>query len=256
MNFHCFLELIKRELYLFFKEFWSRFINIAVVVSTNLIVFGYLMNMTGFQVSYGEFIFVGSIACFGLFETIAKATYLAQDVSDLKISNFLTLPISSKNVFIAIAFSWAASITILALLLIPLGKLLLWHAFDFSHISIFKFSLIFLCGNIFYGFFALWISSLVVDLRNTGWLWTRVINPLFMFCGFFYSWQTAYDFSHLVGYLHLLNPMIFIIEGNKAAIFGQQGFLPFWVCFFVIVGYILLFAFDAIRRFKKRLDWV
>ncbi len=255
-SFRCFYELIRREMFLFFKQFTSRLIDISVILCTWVIVFGYLMVNSGLKSTYGAFILVGAIASFGLFETIWRATCLAQDVTDKKITNFLILPISSTFVFISIAVSWALSTGLLSLCLFPLGKLLLLNKFDLSNICFYKFILIFTVGNLFYGFFALWVASLVTNLRNTAWLWARVINPLYMFCGFFYTWKSAYELANWVGFLHLLNPLLYILEGTKAAVLGQKGYLSFWVCFTVLWAFTFFFAFDAIKRFKKRIDCV
>jgi ABC-type polysaccharide/polyol phosphate export permease len=252
----CCFQLIRRELYLFFKRFLNRFIDISFVLFTSVAVFGYLMLNSGLESSYGAFILVGCIASFGLFETIQRATCLAQDVTDNKIDNFLILPISSYFVFVSIAISWAISTSVLTLCLFPLGKLLLWGRFDLSNASWGKFTIIFIASNLFYGFFALWVSALVTNLRNTSWLWCRLINPLYMFCGFFYTWNSVYELSHFAGYLHLANPLIYILEATKASIFGQSGYLPFWWCFAALWAFIAVFAFDAIRRFKKRVDFV
>lgn len=256
ITLRCFTQLIRKEMFLFFKEFFSRIIDISIVLSTWVIVFGYLMVNSGLQNSYGAFILVGAIASFGLFETIWRATCLAQDITDMKITNYLILPIKSYFVFIAIAISWAISTGILAICLFPLGKLLLWNKFDLSNLSIFKFILIFVIGNLFYGFFALWVSSLVTHLRNTTWLWARIINPLYMFCGFFYTWKSAYDLANWIGAIHLLNPLLYVLEGTKAAVLGQAGYLPYYFCVTVLCLFITIFGFDAIRRFKKRIDFV
>jgi ABC-type polysaccharide/polyol phosphate export permease len=252
----CFLEIIRKEIYLFFKEFISRFIDISIILATNVIVFGYLMAGVGIKVNYGSIILVGAIASFGLFETIGKATYLAQDVTDKKISNFLILPISSSYVFIAIAISWAICTSMLSLCLFPIGKLILWNNLDLSNFSFFKFILIFSTGNLFYGFFSLWISSLVMNLRNVSWLWCRIINPLFMFCGYYYSWRAVYNLSHLIAYFHFVNPLLYILEATKASVLGQGEYLPFWICCCMLWLFIGIFAFDAVRRFRKRLDFI
>lgn len=252
----CFYGIVSKEMYLFYKEFIGRFIDLTMVLSTWIIVFGYLMGHSGLDSSYGSFILVGAIASFGLFETIWRATILAQDISDRKITNFLVLPIDSKYVFVAIAASWAISTSVLSIMLVPIGKLVLWNKFDLSHMSFVKFILIFLSGNMFYGFFALWIGSLVTCLRNTSWLWARLINPIFMFCGYFYTWKSAYEMSHFIGYLHFINPLLYVLEGSKAAVLGQEGYLPFWWCLLIVILTSFFFAFDGIRRIKKRIDFV
>lgn len=252
----CFYHLLRREMYLFFKEFFSRIIDLAVTLSTWVIVFGYLMAQSGLKSFYGSLILVGAISSFGLFETLHRATCLAQDVTDKKITNFLILPVGPSYVFVSIALSWALSSAILAFCLFPLGKLILWQQFDLTKIAWIKFLLIFLMSNLFYGFFALWISSHVVNLRNISWLWCRVINPIFMFCGFFYTWKSAYELVHWVGYLHFCNPLIYVLEGTKASIFGQDGYLPFWACFLALFGFTAFFAKASLRKFKRRIDFV
>jgi ABC-2 type transport system permease protein len=252
----CCLALIKKEMILFFKEFKSRFIDIAIILVTNVVVFSYFITKSGINNSFGSSIFVGAIASFGLFESIWRATLLAQDAMDRKMTNFFVLPIPVSYVFISIAVSWAICSGILVICLVPLGKVLLWSRIDFSHASIWRFIVIFITGNIFYGFFSLWIASLVTNLRNTSWIWARLINPLFMFCGYYYSWRSVNDFSPLAGYVHFLNPLLYVLEGTKAAVLGQGQFLPFRSCFFVLCIFILICAYDGIKRFKKRLDCV
>jgi len=253
---HCFFQLVGRELKLFFQDFFNRFLDISLVLITWVIVFGYLMEQSGLDSSYGVFVLVGLLSSFGLFETLWRATLLAQDMSDKKLSNFLVLPLPSWLVFVSIAFSWALSTGILTLCLFPVGKLLLWKSFHLSEIAPMRFCLMFVLSNLFYGVFALWIASLVTSLRNSSWLWTRVVNPLYMFCGFFYTWQSVYELSPWIGYLHLVNPLLYILEGTKACMLGQAGYLPFGICVFVIIVWIIFCLVDAIRRCKRRLEFV
>ena len=91
----CFFQLVRREMHLFFKGFRSRLIDLSFGTSTWVIVFGYLMVHSGLKDNYGSFILVGAIASFGLFETTWRATLLAQDVTDKKITNELILPMRS-----------------------------------------------------------------------------------------------------------------------------------------------------------------
>jgi len=251
----CCLEIIKKELFLFFKSFKDSIIDISIILATNMIVFSYLMHVDMGK-NFSSFIFVGAIASFGLFESVGRAMFLAQEATDRKITRLLILPVPSSYVFTSIAISWAVCSAILVLCIFPLGKLLLWNSVDFSNLALLKFVVIFITANVFYGFFSLWIASLITNLRNSSWLWARVINPLFMFCGYYYSWRSAYEFSHLVGYFHFLNPLLYVLEGTKAAFLGQRDFLPFWICLLSLWIFIGIFRYDAIRRFKKRLDCV
>ena len=252
----CFCYLVKKELDFFFRKFPSRLLDISAMLATWIIVFGYFMVNSGLSNSYSSFILVASIATFGLSETLWRATRLSQEITDGKIASYLILPIRSLFVFVAIALSWSICTAILSIMLFPLGKLILWEKFDLSEMSTYKFILIFLSSSLFYGFFALWIASLVKNLRSSTWLWARVVNPLYMFCGFFYTWEAAYAIAPWIGCLHLFNPLIYVTEGMKASVFGQRGFLPYWMCLGAIWFFLVFFAFDALRRLKNRIDFV
>lgn len=251
----CIFQFIRKEIFLSFKNLKSDLLDNVIIFANWIIIFGYFMPSTA-QSDFGSLILAGAIASFGLYGTIWRATLLAQDVTDKKINAYLILPMSSNWVFIGTALSWSIHAAVITFCLFPVGKVLLWNQLDFSHFSIFKFVILFVLSHIFYGFFSLWISSLVTNLRNTGWLWTRVVNPLFMFSGFFYTWQEAYAVSPWIGILNLVNPLLYILEGTKVSFFGASGFLPYWLCVGTVLLFTIFFAIDGVRRFKKRLDYV
>ena len=140
--------------------------------------------------------------------------------------------------------------------ILPIGKLLLWNKFNLTNFCFFKFILISIITSIFYGFFSLWLSSFVKDLENSGWMWARVINPIYMFCGYFSTWQSIYQTNNIIGYLHFLNPLLYAIEGTRAAFLGQNGYLNFWICLLMLMFFIFIFGYLGIKKFKKRVDFV
>ena len=103
---NCFLQLVRREVVIFLKEYVSKFIDTGFVLITTIVVFGYFMVKSGLSGNYGAFILVGAAASFGLFEVIGRVSVLIADMtSDRVISNFLNLPISSG--FVSATFSFA-----------------------------------------------------------------------------------------------------------------------------------------------------
>jgi ABC-2 type transport system permease protein len=246
---------MRKEMYLSFKNLKSDFLDNLVCFLCWIIIFGYFMPSSG-NSNLGSLILAGAIASFGLFGTIWRATLLAQDVTDKKINAYLILPMPSRYVFIGLVVSWSLYAATITLCLFPIGKLLLWNQLDLSRFSILKFIPIFILSHLFYGFFSLWISSLVTNLRSTAWLWSRVVNPLFMFSGFFYTWKEAYTLVPWIGCLNLLNPLLYILEATKVSFFGAQGYLPYWLALLALLLFTTFFAFDGVRRFKKRIDYV
>ncbi len=256
-SFSAVFQLFKRDMVSFWRTYPGKMIDILSFFTTTAIVFGYFMPSGEGMANYGVFIIIGAIASFGLIEIVGKVSLLLADIEgDRTISQSLILPLKSEMLFGYIGCYWALNSTLLSLLLFPLSKILLFHQFDLSKISYLRFIAIYLSGNLFFGFFSLWLTSMLRGIDGVGGLWARVINPMWMFGAYFYSWESAYKVSPLVGYLHFINPMVYIMEGSRAAALGQEGYLPFWFCLVMVWIFIFACAFHAISKLKKRLDCV
>lgn len=255
MSLNVFFQLLKRDLKAFWREYPGKLFDTAFLLFTNIIVFAYFMTDEWVQPGYGPFLLVGAIASFGLIEIIGKVSVFIGDLeSERTISQSLILPIRTEMVFIYIAIFWALSSLLLSFLLFPLGKLLLYDRFEIMKMSFIRLIPIYISSNLFYGFFALWLSSILKGMGGISGLWMRFINPMWMFGAYFYSWKGVYELSPVIGYISLINPMVYIMEGMRAAALGQQGYLPYWICLVVIWVFIFGCSFHAIHRLKKRLD--
>ncbi len=249
--------MIRRDLRVFKEEFWGKLLDTALNLSTTVIIFGYFLEYYGIQANYGPFILVGVIAGFGFFEVASRVSMMIADLEgERAILYTLSLPLPSWLVFVYIAVSWALISSILSLLMFPLGKLILYNQFNLSHVSHIRLSFIFLLSNLFFGFFALWLVAVLKKMSSTSHLFVRVINPMYSFGCLWYTWASIYSISPLLAYLHLANPLLYVMEGMRAATLGQAGYLPFWFSMLGLALFTLFFAWDAIRRLFKRLDCV
>ena len=250
-------QLIRRDFTIFKWSVTAKFIDTSLHLFTSVVVFGYLLQSYGLRPDYGAFVLSGILATFGLFEVIGK---VSQTLADLEGNNttlyILGLPIPSSLVFFYIGISWALQSFLVSLLLIPIAKLFLLSRLTLGNISWLQLLLISFVSNVFFGFFALWLASLLRGMRSISQIYSRVINPLYMFGGAFYSWLTLYSLSHSIGLMTLINPLVYVIEGMRAAILGQEAYIPFWYSFTALFFFSGLFMFDSIRRFKIRLDCV
>ena len=250
-------QLIRRDLRVFKEEFWGKLIDTAILLFTTVTIFTYFLPSYGLASDYGPFIFIGVVAGFGFFEVIGKVSLMIADLEgDRTILYTLSLPIPSWLVFVYIAVSWALVASIIALLMFPLGKLVLLSQFDLGKINWLKLLAIFLAGNLFFGFFALWLASVLKKMGSISHLFVRVVNPMYSFGGWLYSWESVYKISPAIGYAHLVNPLLYVMEGMRAATLGQEGYLPFWFSLVGISAFTALFGWDAVRRLQKRLDCV
>lgn len=255
--FTLFFQFFKRDLLIMKEEYLSKFFDTCFVFFTNVIVFSYFMKNQGLSEEYGPFLMVGAIASFGLFEVVTKVSKLIEDIEGAKtISFLLTLPLSANALFIYTGVYYALYSALFTLPLFLFGKILLFNRFDLLDISYWRLVLIFLTSNLFYGFFALWLTGIIRGSGEITSIFLRFINPLFMFGAYFFTWQNAYALDHLIGYAILINPMVYVMEGIRSAALGNAGYIPFWITPLALWGFILLLGYLGIQKIKKRIDCV
>lgn len=250
-----FFQLLRRDLLIFFRDYWNKLLDTIIVFGINVLVFSYFMQGEGLTSSYGPFLLVGAIGSFGLIEVVGKVGMLISDLEgDRAISQLLVMPIRPVWIFLNLTLFWAISSFSLAALLFPLGKLLLWTRFDLASISYLRLIPIFITCNLFFGAFALWLSGMIKGMSSLNTLWLRYIVPIWMFGCYFFAWSSGYELSPWVGALLLANPMTYVMEGMRAAALGQEGYLPYWLSLLVLWGFILACTSHGISRLKKILD--
>ncbi len=252
-----FLQLIRRDLVIFRRVLRSRYIDTLTMFTTNIIVFGYIMPLLGVRGNYGIFIMISAVAAFGLFDVVNQATQLIADIcGDRRISYNLTLPVSSNLAFASIGVAWGISSGIIAICILPVGLICVWNQFSYESFSFIKFIPMLIASNLFYGAFALTVTSLVRGMDVIAIVWCRIITPLWMFSGYFYAWKSVYNASHPLGILNLFNPFIYVMEGMRAAFLGPVEYIPFWISFLAVIASTLILGSFGIYRLKRRLDCI
>lgn len=160
-----YFALLRRDFLVFRKEYPNKFFDTCFLLFTNIIVFAYFMPSMGIREGYGAFLLVGAIASYGFFDIVGKVSDLTGDIEgDRKITYTLCLPLSSNAVFCYIATYWAINSALLAFMLFPIGKLILYNEFDLSNVTIHRLIPMYITIHIFFGFFSLWIASVIKQL--------------------------------------------------------------------------------------------
>ena len=252
-------SLFRRDMIIFKRNFFSKVLDTFILLSTNLVVFAYFMPHMGMSQSYGPFLLIGAIATYGFFDIVGKVAEMIGDIEgDRRIYYNLTLPLSSKMVLHYLALYWALNTFLLTVVIIPMGKLILWSRFDLSIINYPKLILIFLTGNIFFGYFSIWLVSMIKEgLDTISMIWIRVVVPMFMFGAYFYTWEASFQVSPIIGYISLINPLVHLIEGMRSATLGApEQYLSYWSCVGSLWLFTLFCATHGIYRMKKKLDCV
>ena len=207
--------------------------------------------------SYGVLVLTGVIAIQGLFTAISSIPIMLNDIEDNHaIYYYLSLPISPRLIFVRYALNYTMGSTMMSFPLLPACKILLWHILDTSEFSLFKYLIFFFLLQIFFGFFALLITSYIGNMVQYERAWVRVVWPLAFLGGYQFSWQVFYKSLPYLAYLNLLNPITYCLEGFRAAVLGQVGYLNFWLCFGMLLIFTILTAHVGIKKFMHRLDCI
>lgn len=246
--------LLRRDFAVFLPDYKDRFINGLAWIVLVIGVFEYVMVQAGLE-AYGVFIAVSSIGCWGIFNVMNSASDMIADLEgDRSITYYLTLPIPQWVIFARIALSNALQAMSISVLFIPIAKLFLWNRFDLSLVNWPHFITVFVSAYLFYGFFSLFLASCVKNFKTIENVWMRIVWPIFYLGCYQFRWIYLYKVSPVLAYLSFLNPMIFIMEGIRAATLGPVDSLPLWPCVGAIIVFTVFFGWLGIYRLKKRLD--
>lgn len=250
-------ELVRADLLIFKQTFWDKFIDVTIWITLSLVVTGYILPYFGLAADFGVFQLGGMIAAAGLFELYGNVVDLVSDFQGDRIINYgLTLPIPSWMAIVSKAFYYFIVYVIISTLMVPIGKLCLWHQFDLTQVSYFKLALAIIFQSMFYACFVLFPSSIVKNMTQIGIVWARFIFPMWFMGGFQFSWVALHKMLPSVAYVILFNPMMYITEAVRIALLGQEGYINFWLCLLAITCFSALFLFLSLQDLKKKLDYV
>lgn len=255
---HTTLWLLWRDLSVLRKNMLNSFIDSLIMPLTMIIIGGYILPSLGLPRTYGGIMVVGSVIamCYASTNFGGAGPLVADLQSDRAITYDITLPIPSWLVFAKTAVGFALYSIIMNSLTLLVGKLILMDRFDMSHMSIIKFLLIYVSANLLFGFYSLSVAFFVKNSFEFGRFWVRFGNVLYFFSGLQFSWMALYKTLPLIATINLLNPLVYAVEGTRAAVLGQEGNLNYWLCLAAVWGWMFVFAFVGYRLFKKRLDCV
>jgi ABC-2 type transport system permease protein len=96
----------------------------------------------------------------------------------------------------------------------------------------------------------LWLGT-VVDPRKMQMVFAVILLPLTMLGCVYYPWSAL----HVIRWLQivvLINPMVYMTEGLRAALTPSLGHMPLWAILVALIGGTVVFGSLAIRTFTNR----
>ncbi|HEY3881733.1 MAG TPA: ABC transporter permease [Trebonia sp.] len=91
----------------------------------------------------------------------------------------------------------------------------------------------------------------VVDPRKVQMIFAVVLLPLTMLGCVYYPWSAL----HVIRWLQiivLVNPMVYMTEGLRAALTPNLGHMPLWAILVALIGGTVVFGTLAVRTFRNR----
>lgn len=255
--FNTYKELVMVDLVTLKQNIFNKIIDLAIWVILTMMVTSYIMPYFGLAQNFGPFQLGGLIAAAGLFELYGHVFEVVADIAGDRMINYgLTLPMPSWMTFISKATAYAITYMILSSIMLPIGAACIWHQFSFASISYGKLLIAIFVQNIFYACLVLWVASFIANISHMQHVWARVIFPMWFMGGFQFSWKAVHSKIPALAYVDLLNPMMYITESTRAALLGQEGYLPFWLCINILVLTSFFCMYFALKRMQQRLDFV
>jgi ABC-2 type transport system permease protein len=96
----------------------------------------------------------------------------------------------------------------------------------------------------------LWLGT-VVDPRKMQMVFAVILLPLTMLGCVYYPWSAL----HAIQWLQivvLINPMVYMTEGLRAALTPSLGHMPLWAILVALIGGTVVFGSLAVRTFHNR----
>lgn len=248
--------LMWRDVRAFLRQIhWYLFDSLLVSVA-HVMVQGYMLPLLGLSPEYGGFIMVGSLVTVAWVNASNEGIVLVNDLASGRCINYeLTLPMPSSWVFIHRALNFSVHTALLNMPVIPLVKLFLGDRLDLSQLSLIKWVLAYGAIHLFIGAIVLWLASMVKNPFRFRGVGRRLIVPLLTVAPERYPWMLLAVTYPDIARWTLLNPFVYAFEMLRAAAFGQQGYLNFWICLVVLSFISLICCYHALRRFKQRVDF-
>lgn len=259
-NMRVFLQFFLRDFYVYRRKSWTYIINYCLIYPViNSFFLGYVFPSLYFGPN-------SSLAATTLFAgtIVANLVVLANLVNigllfDLENTRYIDYQITllSPRLVIVQRILFTSLFTFIILLpFFPIAKLILGSWFVSTNTSWPALVLIMYLSALCCSAYTQWYACIIPSSRNLRSYWMRINTFLIAFAGMFFPWHVMKQFSSLLGYILLLNPLLYITEGLRQAILGSSQYMPLWICCSMLILWTGILTILSWYFFKKRVDHV
>ena len=253
--FQTFCVLVWRDLRLILSHIKGRLIDGCLIVFLQTLAIGQFLPLLGMPTAMIAPLYIGTITQVIFSTSFALAFRYVYDIKKVKFIKYqMSLPLPKTWLFAEYIFIFMIEVSCIVIPVFCLGTLLLGTSFSLVNMNIFHSIIMFLLMLFFYSLLFIYFafsSDYFWFLDN---FWVRRLGPMFLLGCTFFTWHQANNFSPFFAKIFLLSPVTYVHEGMRAALLGQEHYLPFWICFSIVALCCASLIFLLSRAIKRNLD--
>lgn len=248
-----FLALLRRDMRVARKELVYFLLRTTMQPLLFIVVFGYLlpkMNFVGR--GYQTALLPGILAVSLSFSAIqSMALPMVQDFGWTKeIEDRLLAPVPTRLVAAEKIVAAMIQGVIAAAFVLPIARLVMGPipALTLSHVG--EVALVVLLGSLAFSALGMWLGTAIAP-QQIGLMFSVIIAPMLFFGCAYYPWR-GLDVVPVMKYAVLINPMVYVSEGMRAALTPDVPHMPLIFVGGALVVIAVAFWSLGIRSFYKR----
>lgn len=252
-------QLVSRDLYVLKRSLVGDLIDGAILVTIQVLTYGYLLPQLGMPATLIAPLFVGSGLFFIIvtrgFAMAMRFAYKAPYEGYGLLNYYLTLPVSPWVMLMHYVVTFVIETALVTLPVFFVGLRFLPVPVVLSFGSWCLLLCVYAQALLFWALYYLATPFLYTFewFRNN--LWPRRLDPMNIFSSVFFPWGAVYKANTMVAYLLLISPSTYIIEGLRCALgVAITPTIPLSICMLVIMLCTLFCWWRLTQAIIKKLD--
>jgi ABC-2 type transport system permease protein len=248
-----FAALLRRDIRVARRELPFFLIRTIMQPLLFVVVFGYLLPKMGFtQAGYQAALLPGILALSLMISSTQSVTLpmVTEFGWTNEIEDRLLAPISVDLVAIEKIVNAMIQGVIAAIVVLPLARWVMGPVagFTFSHVP--ELAIVVILSASAASAFGL-LLGVLINPQQIGFMFSLIITPMIFFGCAYYPWR-GLDVLPWLKYAVLINPLVYISEGLRAALTPTMPHMPFAAIIAALLFLTIAFTWAALIRFRKR----
>jgi ABC-2 type transport system permease protein len=251
--YQVFTALLLRDVRVVTRELPFFLIRTALQPLLFVTIFGFVMpKMNIVAAGYTALMLPGVLALSLTLAAIQSVSLpMAVDFGVTKeIEDRLLAPVPIQLVAIEKIFAGVLQGTISAAFVLPVARLIMGPIPGLSLQHIGLLLTITIIGGVAFSTIGLYLGT-AIPPQQIGMMFSVVVAPMIMFGCTYYPW-TGLKSIPLMKYLVLIDPLVYVSEGMRAALTPNVPHMPVWAILIALAAIIAAFLWRGLNAFRKR----